>query len=151
MNDEALLELEQQFDVLAREFSKLFEMCGAQSGGVEARLGCETGRTKRAGGSASIYMTDKLAAERLEQLEAALGRLAPIEQAIMATPAHTIVGLGVKARHAAYVLSGYWDEPLEKADWDRRAVRLLIEAVCHVAGRPLTMVDSFGWDTASRT
>ena len=62
----------------------------------------------------------------------------------MATPAQTIVGLAVTARHAAYVLSGYWDEPLEKADWDRRAVRLLIEAVCHVAGRPLTMADNFG-------
>jgi hypothetical protein len=54
----------------------------------------------------------------LEQLEAALARLAPIEQAIMATPAQTVVGLGVKARHAAYVLSEYWAQPLEKADWD---------------------------------
>jgi hypothetical protein len=137
-NDDALLELEQQFDVLAREFSKLLEMSGAQSGGVKARLGCEAGQAKWA----SSDVTDKLAAER--QLESALGRLAPIEQAIMATPAQTIVGLAVKARHAAYVLSGYWDEPLEKADWDRRAVRLLIEAVCHVAGRPLTMADDFG-------
>ena len=37
----------------------------------------------------------------LELLEAALGRLEPIELAIMATPARTISGLGVKARHAA--------------------------------------------------
>jgi hypothetical protein len=57
----------------------------------------------------------------------------------MATPARTVVGLGVKARHAAYVISECWAEPLEKADWDRRAVRLLIEAVCVVAGRPLAM------------
>ena len=57
----------------------------------------------------------------------------------MATSAQTVVGLGVKARHAAYVISEYWAEPLEKTDWDRRAVRLLIEAVCVVAGQPLTM------------
>ncbi len=57
----------------------------------------------------------------------------------MATPAQTVVGLGVKARHAAYVISEYWAEPLEKADWDRRAVRQLIEAVCVVAGRPLAV------------
>jgi hypothetical protein len=80
---------------------------------------------------------NSLASGQLEELEAALTRLAPVEQAIMATPAQTVLGLGVKARHAAYVLSEYWAEPLEKADWDRRAVRLLIEAVCLVAGRPL--------------
>lgn len=64
-------------------------------------------------------------------------RLEPIERAIMATPVQTVVGLGVKARHAAYVISEYWAEPLEKADWDRRTVRLLIDAVFGVAGRPL--------------
>jgi hypothetical protein len=35
------------------------------------------------------------------QAEALLARLHPIEQAIMAMAAHTIAGLGVKARHAA--------------------------------------------------
>ena len=69
----------------------------------------------------------------LELLEAALGRLEPIELAIMTTPARTISGLGVKARHAAYVLSEYWDVPIDRIDWDARAVRLLIEAVCNVA------------------
>jgi hypothetical protein len=43
----------------------------------------------------------------LELLEAALGRLEPIELAIIATPARTISGLGVKARHVAYILSEY--------------------------------------------
>jgi hypothetical protein len=42
------------------------------------------------------------------QVEAILARLDPIERAIMATPARTIAGLGVKARHAAYVTSQYW-------------------------------------------
>ena len=77
----------------------------------------------------------------MEKLDAALAQLAPIEQAIMATPAQTIIGLGVKARHAAYVLSECWAEPLERIDWDRRAVRLLIEAVCLVAGRPLATAE----------
>jgi hypothetical protein len=52
----------------------------------------------------------------------------------MATPARTIVGLGVKARHAAYVVSEHWDSPIEQIDWDARAVRLLIEAICKAAG-----------------
>lgn len=73
----------------------------------------------------------------LELIEATLGRLEPIEAAIMAAPARTIVGLGVKARHAAYVLSEYWSRPIDRIDWDARAVRLLIEAVCKSAGTPL--------------
>lgn len=134
-NDAALLQLEQQFNVVAGELSKLLESYGARI--VEARLDCEPGWPKPALESASDDMADRLAAERLVQLEAVLGQLAPIEQAIMTTPAQTIIGLGVKARHAAYVLSEYWEEPMEKSDWDRRAVRLFIEAVCQVAGRPL--------------
>jgi hypothetical protein len=74
---------------------------------------------------------------RLEQIEAALGRLEPVEAAIMAAPAHTFAGLGVKARHAAYVMSEYWNGPIDRIDWDARAVRLLIEAVCKSAGTPL--------------
>jgi hypothetical protein len=136
-DDDALLALEQQFEVLAREFSTLLEASRTQNGGVEARHGCDAGWARQSGELTSSDMTNRLATERLGQLEAALARLEPIEQAIMATPAQTVVGLGVKARHAAYVLSECWDEPLEKVDWDRRAVRLLIEAVCHVAGRPL--------------
>ncbi len=66
-----------------------------------------------------------------------LTRLGPIEQAIMQTQAHTIGGLGVKARHLAYVMSQYWDPPLDQLDWDERAVRLLVEAVCNVAPTPL--------------
>lgn len=52
----------------------------------------------------------------------------------MAEPAQTIVGLGIKARHAAYVVSEYWDVPIEHMEWDARAVRLLIDAICNVAG-----------------
>jgi hypothetical protein len=55
----------------------------------------------------------------------------------MATPACTIAGLGVKARHAAYVMSQYWEEPISQIDWEAQAVRLLIEAVCDVARTPL--------------
>ena len=68
------------------------------------------------------------------RIEAVLRLLAPIERAIIAKPAMTVVGLGVKARHAAHVLSHYWTESHEKLDWDARAVRLLIEATCTVAG-----------------
>ncbi len=75
----------------------------------------------------------------LEQIEALLGRLQPVETAIMAMPARTIGGLGVKARHAAYVMSEYWNKPTDRIDWDARAVRRLIEAVCESAGTPLPL------------
>ncbi|MGA7808669.1 hypothetical protein [Bradyrhizobium sp.] len=71
------------------------------------------------------------------EVEAILTRLDSIERAIMETPAHTLAGLGVKARHAAYVLSQYWEVPIDRIDWDTRAVRFLIEAVCDVAHTPL--------------
>jgi hypothetical protein len=69
----------------------------------------------------------------LELIESMLASLEPIEQAIMAIPARTIAGLGVKARHAAYVISDHWDAPIDQIDWDARAVRSLIEAVCELA------------------
>jgi hypothetical protein len=69
----------------------------------------------------------------VDELEATLGRLEPIEQAIMAMTARTVAGLGVKARHAAYVMSEQWGAPIDHLDWDARAVRLLIESVCEVA------------------
>lgn len=71
---------------------------------------------------------------RTRKIESVLARLEPVERAIMATPARTIVGLGIKARHAAYVVSEHWDSPIEQIDWDARAVRLLIEAICKAAG-----------------
>jgi hypothetical protein len=69
--------------------------------------------------------------------EAVLARLYPVELTILATSARTIADLGVKARHAAYVLSEYWEAPINHLDWDARTVRLLIEAICNVAGTPL--------------
>jgi hypothetical protein len=69
-----------------------------------------------------------------ERVEAVLKLLDPIERSIMATPAMTVVGLGVKARHAAHVLSHYWTDSPERLDWDARTVRLLIESACTVAG-----------------
>ncbi|HWX29165.1 MAG TPA: hypothetical protein VNZ53_17200 [Steroidobacteraceae bacterium] len=69
-----------------------------------------------------------------ERIEALLRLLDPIERAIMAIPAITVIGLGVKARHAAHVLSHYWTDSPDRLDWDSRAVRLLIESTCTVAG-----------------
>ena len=69
-----------------------------------------------------------------QRIEEILSLLDPIERAIMAIPAESVVGLGVKARHAAHVLSHYWTDSTEALDWDVRAVRLLIESTCSVAG-----------------
>ena len=70
----------------------------------------------------------------VERIEAVLRSLDPIERAIMAIPATTVVGLGVKARHAAHVLSHYWTDTPERLDWHARTVRLLIKLTCTVAG-----------------
>jgi len=70
----------------------------------------------------------------VQRIETLLKRLEPIERAIMAIPAMTVAGLGVKARHAAHVLSHYWTDSPERLDWDARAVRRLIESTCILAG-----------------
>jgi hypothetical protein len=116
-NDAALLGLEARFQTIAAE---LRAACVANHGGEP-----ENPAT-------------------LEQVEAILSRLEPIEQAIMMTEAETVVGLAVKARHAAYVLSDYWDDQIERSDWDRLTVRLLIEAVCHVARVPHPLTTDSG-------
>jgi hypothetical protein len=111
-------------------------------------LAAELAACQRAGGELATclyqrsFVRDGLVAgidadAKTKQAESILAHLYPIEQAIMATPARTIVGLGVKARHAAYVMSQYWEAPIDQIDWDARAVRLLIEAVCEVCRVPL--------------
>ncbi|MGJ5176517.1 hypothetical protein ACQR16_31045 [Bradyrhizobium oligotrophicum] len=69
--------------------------------------------------------------------EALLARLDPIERAIMETPANTLKGLSIKARHLAYVLSEYWEAPIDQIEWQGRAIRLLIEAICKMAHAPV--------------
>jgi hypothetical protein len=79
----------------------------------------------------------------MNHAEAILARLYPIEQAIMQTRALTIAGLGVKACHAAYVMSEYWEAPIEQLDWDAQTIRLLIEAVCNFTGTPLPFSERY--------
>ena len=57
-------------------------------------------------------------------------------QAIWTTPAHSLAGLGIKARAAAFACSSYWAEPFTELDWDKKGSRALIEAVLDVAGLP---------------
>jgi hypothetical protein len=125
-DDFALLELDKKFVALLSEMSA-----------VEPEHG-------RGLGAASRQQRENVplnGATTRRQIESVLGRLEPIEKAIMATPARTIAGLGIKARHAAYVVSEYWDAPIEQIDWDARAVRLLIEAICKAAGELLPFAD----------
>jgi hypothetical protein len=113
-----LVELGNKLDALSAELASLqndkWPTCSAAQG-------------KQLNGETAV----NLSAERIEEL---LALLDPIERAIMATPAGTVVGLGVKARHAAHVLSHYWTASTDTLDWDVRAVRLLIESTCSVAG-----------------
>lgn len=126
--DAELLDLERQFNVLTADLLNLQRIDddpasgpvpGSSSRTID-RLGVrdgDSGRTKEA--------------------ESILERLYPIERAIMETRARTIAGLGVKARHAAHVISQYWDVPIDKIDWDAQTIRLLIEAVCDFAPKPM--------------
>jgi hypothetical protein len=52
--------------------------------------------------------------------------------------------LGVKARHAAYVMSRCWEEPIDQIDWEAQTVRLLIEAICDLARTPLPFQNKKG-------
>jgi hypothetical protein len=115
-DDFALIQLDTAFVTLLSEIVAL-----------ESQHGCRQGRR-----NAEIIRSDEVG--RTCQIETVTARLEPIELAIMTTPAKTIVGLGIKARHAAFVVSEHWDEPIEQIDWDARAVRLLIEAICKAAG-----------------
>jgi hypothetical protein len=110
-DDAGLLALEMQFNCMVAELRAIEALKTSQETGCEPEAGAY-------------------------DVEIILARLYPVEQAIMQTPARTIAGLGVKARHAAYVMSQYWEVPVDRVDWHARAVRLLIEAVCHVAHAP---------------
>lgn len=133
--DSTLLALERQFDAITADLLAVHnelaacsasQACGQRTDEAPARCNEETGA---------------------KRVEAILARLAPIEQAIMQMPACTIVGLGVKARHAAHVMSQYWDAPIDRIDWDAQVVRLLIEAVCEIAHKPLPFSKTSGDST----
>ncbi len=115
-DDSALLALEQQFNEIAAELL------------TEGANQMPTARC--------IPRLDSNGADT-KQVEAILERLDPIERQIMQTPACTMAGLGVKARHAAHVLSHYWEASIDAIDWEAQAIRLLIEAVCDCAHTPL--------------
>jgi hypothetical protein len=125
-HDAGLLTLEDRFDELVRE------LLAIRPTGVELAT-CLDQQSLRHG----VELAGIDADTRMKQAEAILARLYPIEQAIMQTPARSIAGLGVKARHAAYVMSHYWEEPIDQIDWEAQAIRLLIEAVCDFARTPL--------------
>jgi hypothetical protein len=127
--DSALLALAEQLDSLRAELGAVQGLNGELN--ITLRRGSRP--ETDAGGDCD---------SRTGQTEAVLARLYPIELTILATPACTINGLGVKARHAAYVMSEYWEAPINQLDWDARTVRLLIEAVCNFAGTPLPFGES---------
>ncbi|WP_315724126.1 MULTISPECIES: hypothetical protein [unclassified Bradyrhizobium] len=122
-SDAALIALGQQFSAISKELLTLERLHRDQAATQHSRQ----------------YLSGENACDEIavSQVETILDRLDSIERAIMQTQACTIAGLGVKARHAAYVTSQYWEAPVEKIDWDARTVRLLIEAVCSVARTPL--------------
>lgn len=129
--DAALIALEQQFNAISAELVALQQLSSDAGWRGSAERPPEPVHMEA---YAQKQTHDKVGTARIEAI---LTRLDPIERAIMAAPACTIAGLGVKARHAAYVLSQYWEAPADRIDWNARAARLLIEAVCDVAGTPL--------------
>jgi hypothetical protein len=134
-DDAALLTLERQFNEVAAD---LFAVQRAR----DELAACSASRSSEP--RTELSRPEYSEEVRTKQVETILARLDPIERAIMATPARTIAGLGVKAHHAAYVMSQYWEEPVDQIDWEAKAVRLLIEAVCEVAHTPLPFQDTSG-------
>jgi hypothetical protein len=129
--DSALLALAAQFETLVAELAAAERLRGKFTNCQDRQVSIHDG--ERAGPDADAGT---------KQVEAILTRLYPIERAIMQTPTFTIAGLAVKARHAAYVLSQYWEAPIDRIDWDAQAVRLLIDAICDVAHTPLPFRNS---------
>lgn len=116
-NDDAgLLTLEVQFDDLINE---LFAAQEASSDSLifpDEQLPVQD--------SSQRDIDDESDREIRREIEGILARLYPIEQAIMQTPACTVAGLGVKARHAAYVMSQYWESSsIDGMDWHARTIR----------------------------
>jgi hypothetical protein len=132
-NDDLMLfALETQFNELAAELAALQNACNTQEVACD-RPSAEEGLRIVTRALPNQDMT--------RQAEAILARLYPVEQAIMTTPARTIAGLGVKARHAAHVVSEYWTAPISQIDWEGQVVRHLIESVCSLANVPLPFCD----------
>jgi hypothetical protein len=138
--DSPLLALEQQFNAITAELLVVERLRSdkKRSHGPSAQPYEQTTIESRV----EEHTYDEVVTQQI--IESILARLYPIERAIMQTPACTIAGLCVKARHAAYVMSQYWEAPIDRIDWDARAVRLLIEAVCNVAHSPLPLWDAEG-------
>ena len=134
VDDSPLLALEKQFDAISAELLAVQRLRRNQNRSRTPAAHPPEEATIESGVGEHTF--DEFATQRIESV---LARLYPIEQAIMRTPASTIAGLGVKARHAAYVLSQYWEAPVDRIDWDARAVRLLIEAICDIAHTPLLL------------
>jgi hypothetical protein len=118
--DGALVELGRKFDALSAELATLHR----EEVDAIAIVASRGGHLKH----------DAMTSAWTERIEAVLTLLDPIERSIVAIPAVTAAGLGVKARHAAHVLSHYWTVSPERLDWHARTVRLLIESTCTVAG-----------------
>ncbi len=73
-------------------------------------------------------------AASMAHIEAFLASMEPLERAILSTPADGIKGIAVKARLAAHIVSHYWTVSPDCLDLEARAFRLLVDAVCCVAG-----------------
>jgi hypothetical protein len=129
LDDNSLLELDKQFTLLLSEILAVQREC---KGSVHNYSTAADGRYP------GHDQSEEAATQRIEGV---LRRLEQIEREIMLTSARTIVGLGVKARHTAYVTSENWSAPIDRLDWDAQAVRLLIEAVCKIAKMPLPFHD----------
>lgn len=138
-NDSRLLALERQFTAVSAELLALEQL--RQDRKTYQHPAAQTPEQATKEPRAKEHTYDEIVTRQIERV---LARLDPIERAIMQTEARTIAGLGVKARHAAYVMSQYWEDPIDQIDWDAQAVRLLIEAVCNVALTPLPFRNARG-------
>jgi hypothetical protein len=134
-DDPELLALETQFKALTAQLAILQSVSNAQTA-----TSCSDDQTSVAE-TLRPRIRERSDHDATRQAEAILARLYPVEQAIMTTPARTIAGLGVKARHAAYVMSQYWAPPITEIDWHAKVVRLLIESVCSLANVRLPFSD----------
>jgi hypothetical protein len=69
-----------------------------------------------------------------QKLESVNWQIDPIAREIRDTPAQTIAGLRAKAIDAIFLSWQLWEKSTPDLDWEQRALRSLLEAVCTLTG-----------------
>jgi len=132
--DQELIELGRRFDVLERQFHETDEKMGPKNDAL-VRILRETAGPRSDEDYNEIWrrLDQEFGPDPEPSCDDLSNAIGPLERAIMALPAFTFAGLGVKARIARFECSHFYDETDDDADWDHWIARELISSVLAAA------------------